>query len=294
MSSLGLSFIVFACVFGGAVCGIILQRALPPNHLNGDSKDVVRMGMGLVATMAALVLGLLVSSAKSFYDAQSSELTQMSAKVILLDRLLANYGPETKQIRELLRGAVADSIERVWPQEHTQSSRLVAPSTGPEALLGEIQVLSPKDNRQRSLQAEALSTAVSLIQTRWLMYEEGTNSVSGPMLAILVFWLAVIFISFGLFAPRNATVITALFVAGLSVSGAIFLILEMYSPFEGLIKLSNAPVAHRASAPWPVSMRARRHCERPGLGSDCPRELALLPVYETACEVHNPNAITLS
>jgi hypothetical protein len=243
MGSLALSAIVFACVFGGAMCGILLNRVLPPTHLSADSKDVVRMGMGLVATMAALVLGLLVSSAKGFYDAQSTELTQMSASVILLDRLLANYGPETKDARDLLLGTVADSINKIWPQERAQPSKLGAPSTtSPEALISEIQALSPKDDRQRSIQAQAVTMVMSLAHTRWLMYEQGANSVSKPMLVILVFWLSAIFVSFGLFAPRNATAITALFVAGLSVSGAILLILEMYSPFGGLIEISSGPL----------------------------------------------------
>jgi membrane-bound ClpP family serine protease len=119
---------------------------------------------------------------------------------------------------------------------------VVEPSTGSEALVEKIQALSPRDDAQRSLQAQSLSMVIGLIQTRWLMYEQGASSVSEPMLAILVFWLIAIFISFGLFAPRNATVITALFVAGLSVSGAIFLILEMYTPFDGVIKISSAPL----------------------------------------------------
>jgi hypothetical protein len=243
MGSLALSTIVFACVFGGALFGILLNRALPPTHLGADSKDVVRMGMGLVATMAALVLGLLVSSAKSFYDAQSTELTQMSASVILLDRLLAHYGPETKEARDLLIGTVADSINKIWPQERTQPSKLGAPSTtSPEALISKIQALSPKDDRQRSIQAQAVTMVMGLAHTRWLMYEQGANSVSKPMLVILVFWLSAIFVSFGLFAPRNATVVIALFVAGLSVSGAILLILEMYAPFGGLIEISSGPL----------------------------------------------------
>lgn len=233
--------IVFACVIGGALCGILLSRVLPEHHLNAGSKDVVRMGMGLVSTMAALILGLLVSSAKSFYDAQSNELTEVSAKVILLDRLLAHYGPETKEVRDLLRRAFAVSIDRIWPEERT-ASKLGAPLSGPEVLIDKIQELSPKDDRQRALQAQALNTAATLIQTRWLMFEQGTNSVSVPMLVILIFWLAAIFISFGLYAPRNATVMTALFVAAGAVSGAIFLILEMYAPFGGLIKLSSAPL----------------------------------------------------
>ena len=223
------------------MCGILLSRALPEHHLSANSKDVVRIGMGLVSTMAALVLGLLVSSAKSFYDAQSSELTQMSATVVLLDRLLAHYGPETKEVRGLLHGALAESIDRIWPQERT-TSKLGEPSTGPDTLIDRIQALSPKDDTQRLLRAQALSTAADLMRTRWLMYEQGTSSVSVPMLVILVFWLVAIFISFGLFAPRNATVITSIFVAAGAVSGAIFLILEMYAPFGGVIEISSAPL----------------------------------------------------
>ena len=224
------------------MCGILLRRALPQTHLSADSNNAVSKGMGLVATMAALVLGLLVSSAKTFYDSQSTELTEMSAKVILLDRMLAHYGPETKEVRDVLRGTVADSINRIWPQERTRPSKLVAPSTDPEALIAKIQSLSPKDDSHRALQGQALSIGAGLIQTRWLMYEQQANSVSMPMLAILVFWLTAIFISFGLFTPRNATASTALFVAGLSVSGAIFLILEMYAPFGGLIEISSGPL----------------------------------------------------
>jgi hypothetical protein len=234
---------VFACVFGGAVCGFLLNRALPPQHLSAESKDVIRISMGLVVTMAALVLGLLISSAKSFYDTQSTELTEMSSKVILLDRLLAHYGPETKEARDLLRATVTDGIDTIWPQERTQPSKPPAPSTtGPEALIGDIQALSPENDLQRSIQAQALSIVMGVTQTRWLMYEQGANSVSKPMLAILVFWLTAIFVSFGLFAPRNATVVTALFIAALAVSGAILLIIDMYMPFGGLIQISSGPL----------------------------------------------------
>jgi hypothetical protein len=210
--------------------------------MSSDSKDTVRIGMGLVATMAALVLGLLISSAKGFYDSQSDEVMQISARVILLDRLLAHYGPETGGVRAELRGLVADSIDRIWPKESTRGSKLGAPSTAAEAVLVQIEALMPKDDGKRAIQSQAASMAVSLAQTRWLMFEQGTSSVSGPMIAILVFWLAAIFISFGLFAPRNAAVIASMFVAALSVSGAIFLILEMYSPFGGLIGISSTPL----------------------------------------------------
>ena len=239
MGPVAISLIVFACVFGGALFGMFLRAALPQNHLSADSREVVKLGMGLVATMSALVLGLLVSSAKTFYDGQSTELTEISARIVMLDRVLAHYGPETKEARDLLRGVVVRTIDRIWPQERTRASE-VQPSSGAEVVYDKIQALSPKDDKQRSLQAQALSIATSLGQTRWLMYEQRTNSVSKPLLVVLVFWLTVIFSSFGLFAPRNATVTVALFVSGVSVSGAIFLILEMYTPYSGLIEISSA------------------------------------------------------
>jgi len=110
MSSIAIHLIVFVCVFGAVLLGMFLRTILPEQHLSVESKETIRLGIGVIATMAALVLGLLVSSAKNFSDAQSSELTQMSADVILLDRVLAQYGPETKEARDLLRGAVASTL----------------------------------------------------------------------------------------------------------------------------------------------------------------------------------------
>jgi Protein of unknown function (DUF4239) len=242
MSAMAFSSIVLACVFGGAVFGTLFRRALPDHHLSADSQDVVKLAMGLVATMSALVLGLLISSAKSFYDAQTADLTQISSRIIFLDRVLAHYGPETADARDKLRGVVVDNLARIWPEESHRPSQIGAPAIGSDTLVDKIQALSPKDDRQRSLQAQALGMAIDLGETRWLMYEQEAVSVSKPMLMVLVFWLTAIFISFGLFAPRNATVTTALFVAALSVSGAIFLILEMYTPFSGVIRLSSAPL----------------------------------------------------
>jgi hypothetical protein len=217
---------------------MILRAALPERHLSSDSKDTVRLGMGMIATMAALVLGLLVASAKSFYDTQSSELTQLSANVILLDRVLAHYGPETKEVRDLLRGAVTRTLDLVW-QQHSQMEPTAARA---EILYDKIQALAPTSDAQRALQAQASSMAVDLGKLRWLMFEQGSSSVSVPLLVVLVFWLAIVFASFGLFAPTNATVIATLFLCAISVSGAIFLILEMYTPFQGLMQISSAPL----------------------------------------------------
>jgi len=239
MNFIAIRLIVLACVFGAALIGMFLRAVLPEQHLSADSKDTVRLGIGVISTMAALVLGLLVASAKNFYDAQSNELTQMSANVILLDRVLAHYGPEAKEARDLLRGAVARTLNLIWHQDH---SEMVPTATGGEVLYDKIQALSPKNDAQHALQAQASSMAIDLGKLRWLMFEQGSTSISLPLLWMLVFWLVIVFTSFGLFAPSNPTVIATLFLCALSVSGAIFLILEMYTPFGGLMQISSAPL----------------------------------------------------
>jgi hypothetical protein len=218
-----------------------LRSVLPQDNLSGDSKDVVKLGMGLIATMAALVLGLLIASAKGSFDTQSNEMTDMSSRIVLLDRVLAHYGPEAKDAREILRTSVVHSLEWASDQNAISSSQF-EPNNSGEALYDRIQGLSPKDDAQRSTQAHALNLVMSLGQTRWLMAEQRTNSVSVSMLFVLIFWLTIIFVSFGLYAPRNATVVVSLVVSAISVSGAIFLILEMYSPYAGLIHVSTAPL----------------------------------------------------
>jgi hypothetical protein len=239
MSSITVRLIVFACVFGGALLGILLHAILPPNHLSSETKDIVKLGMGLVGTMSALVLGLLVASAKSSYDTQSAELTQLSANIALLDRGLALYGLETNETRALLRDVVVRFHNQMWSKD--AASRLAPPSGG-EILYEKLQGLSPKNDTQRSLQSQALSLVVDMGKARLLMYEQATGAVSLPLLVVLVLWLSVIFISFGLYAPFNATAVGSLFLAALSVSGAIFLILEMYSPYTGVIQISDAPL----------------------------------------------------
>ncbi len=243
MSAISVSLIAFACVFGAALLGMLLQTVLPRNHLHADSKDVVKLGMGLVATMTALVLGLLVGSAKGYYDAQSSAITNLGANIVLLDRVLAHYGPESKEAREQVRSAGVTMINQLWgSREPGTTSQMGTASGGGELMYEKMQRLSPRDDAQRSLKAQAVSMAFGIGETRWLMYEQSVTGMSMPMLVVLISWLAIIFASFGLFAPRNATVMASLFVSALSVSGAILLILEMYSPYAGLIQISQAPL----------------------------------------------------
>jgi hypothetical protein len=242
MSSLNMGLLILACVFGGALAGMLLRAALPEHHLSKESQDVVKLGAGLIGTMAALVLGLLVGSAKSSYDKQSDEITDMSANVLLLDRVLAHYGPETQDARERLRLTVSSLIERIWSGDPSASAQSAPTTTSGEELYDVILQLTPTNDLQRRLQSEAEAACTQFGHERLLLYQQGGSSLSMPMLIVLVFWLSVIFVSFGLFAPRNVTVITTLFVCALSVSGAMYLILEMTRPFAGLIKISDAPV----------------------------------------------------
>ena len=117
MSALAVGGMVFVCVLGGALLGMFLGGVLPKHHLSGDSKDSIKVAMAMIATLAALVVGLLIASAKSSFDGKDSEMKGAAAHILLLDRTLAEYGPETREIRDLLRQTVAQRISQIWPQE---------------------------------------------------------------------------------------------------------------------------------------------------------------------------------
>jgi hypothetical protein len=161
----------------------------------------------------------------------------------MLDRLLAHYGPETKEIRGILRSAVVELLTRLQSTDTTKMAQLAAPTGAAEILLDKIQELTPRDDKQRILQAQAIGLMIDMGRTRWLQYVQSANSISMPLLVILIFWLTTIFMSFGVYAPANTTVVASLLVAALSVSGATLLILELYSPYQGLIQISSAPLS---------------------------------------------------
>jgi hypothetical protein len=242
MSAMAIAGIVFACVFGGALLGMFVRSALPEGHLSGDTKDVVKVAIALIATMAALVLSLLISSAKSAYDGRSSELVQMSADLVLLDRMLAHYGPETKDTRSFLRNAIAAAIERYWPANGVRTASLNPTGSPFETIYDQIEKLSPQNDYQRYLQTQALTATTNLGRMRILLFEKLGSAIPMPFLVVMVFWLTIIFASFGLFAPSNAVVVTVFVVCALSVSGALFLILELDRSYEGMIQVSSAPL----------------------------------------------------
>jgi hypothetical protein len=241
MNPIGISLLIFLSLLLGAIAGFFLRGMLPQHHLNDESKDIVKLGTGLIGTMAALLLGLLVASAKNSYDAERGEIVQMAAKVVFLDRLLAHYGPESQDARQLLRHALERTISRIWPRDARAPSQL-DPSATSEGLHDVLARLSPKTDDQRDLKSQALQVISDIGQMRWLLAEQNESSISTPFLIVVVFWLTLIFVSFGLFAPPNWTVFVTLFLCSLSVAGAFFLVLELDQPFGGLIQISSLPL----------------------------------------------------
>ena len=246
MAPIEVAVIVFACVFAGALLGMGLRVLIPEHHLSADTKDVIKLGMGLIATMTALVLGLMIATAKSSYDMQDDAVKHTAARVLLLDRMLSSYGPETKGAREVLRQTVASRLAAIWPEDRFQRARLDAPetATADRTIEAAILQLAPQNDAQRWLQTQALRVGRDIMETRWLLLGSLGSSIPVHFLVVVVFWLTIIFASFGLLTPRNATVVAVLFLCALSVSGSMFLILEMDQPFEGMIKISSGPLRY--------------------------------------------------
>jgi hypothetical protein len=237
--------IALAIIFGGTLLGMFLRTILNEQHLSADSRDVMKLGTGMIATLAALILGLLTSSAKGTFDTINSIVKQTGSKVILLDRTMARYGPETKEARDVLRSVVTSSVERIWPAEKKAIAveKVGQSQRGLEALEEKLRQLSPRNDDQRRLQSRALEIVGEFEQARsLLMANIGQTSFPIPLLVLLVCWLTIIFCNFGLITSRNIPVVAVLFVCALSAASSLFLILELDQPFGGVIKISSAPL----------------------------------------------------
>jgi hypothetical protein len=242
MKYLLISLLVFALTFGGALVGAAVRPLLSEHHLHPDSRDVVKLATGLIGTLAALVLGLLIASAKSSFDQKTTQVRQMTANIILLDDLLAQYGPEATPVRNLLRQSIQPLANRIWHEEQIPTGKLVRfeSTAQASAFENELERLAPDNDLQRSLKSRAIQAFTEGAQIRLLLFAHAGGSIPTPFLVILVFWLSAIFVSFTLFARTNLVVITALLVCALSFACAIFLILELDNPFTGLMGISSA------------------------------------------------------
>jgi hypothetical protein len=197
----------------------------------------------MISMMAALVIGLLVTSAKQTYDSTNAAIVQGGARVIVLDRVLASYGPGAKEVREHLRQGLAATIRLLWPDERVEGILgIFERNTAMERVFQEIRSLEPQDRRQQALQEQAQKLCEELVLSRWVQIEQAQTSLPALFLAILLFWLTMLYMSFGLLAPRNPTVLAAMFIGALSLAPALFLILEMNRPMSGAIRISSAPM----------------------------------------------------
>jgi hypothetical protein len=244
VSAFGLGSLTFVCAFGGALLGGYVRSLLPPTHLSKESQDVMRLGMGLVATMTALLLGLVTASARSTFDGQDAAVRTSAANVLLLDRHLARYGPETTPTRELLKQTLALRIQTMWPDNGSTGIGLSNPPPAPvvEDIENQILQLSPSTDAQRWFKGEALKLSEEVMKTRWRVLSSQGGSVPVVFLTVVIAWLTVTFASFGLYAQRNASVTAVLFVSAMSVAAAVFLLIELDGPFDGLIRISSGPM----------------------------------------------------
>lgn len=245
MSSQLVFLVTFVSIAVGGALGMLIRIRLPDAGLIAESKEVVRLGAGLMGTVAALVLGLMIASAKNSYDTQIANVRQLTANIILLDELLEQYGPETREARTMIRRAAAITVQRVWQESvATDTTETFTPSRAAAQFFLTLESLSPTNDVQRAIKPRLMDVATDLTRTRLLMFVHFDNPIPAPLLIIVILWLTVIFASFTLFADANAVVAIASLVYALAVSSALFLIVDMSQPFTGLMKIPSEQLKH--------------------------------------------------
>ncbi|MBY3538019.1 DUF4239 domain-containing protein [Rhizobium laguerreae] len=244
MGSLLVGGLVFVFLSMATSIGLVVRGRLPDHHLNAESKDVIRLATAVVGTLSALTLGLLIASAKSSYDNAEVEMRTAAARVLLLDRVMAQYGPETDKARQLLRELIERRLSRGWTAETTDETFGNAPGEYQdiEAVQAVLRSLLPRGTVQHSLQARAVEVSGMMAEAHWLLVESGEEGLPWAFVTVLVCWLSLLFATFGLQAPANLTVLSILLVCALSVAGAIFLVSDMANPYLGQIRVSDAPL----------------------------------------------------
>ena len=244
MSSLTIACVMFGCVVVSTLAAMTIARRLPEHHLSNESRDVVKLGLGVIGTLTALVLGLLVAATKGTYDAQSGTVKELAAQMAVLDRVLARYGPEAGEARGHLRSLAQSVLDQVWPHDTATPIDFSGGQSkqAGEAFYDAVAALEPKTDSQRLLKSRAQEMTVGLGQLRQRLVVNSERSIPPPLLMVLGVWQATLFAGFGLLAPRNATTIVILVVCMLSVSGALFLVLELDRPFEGTVRVPDTPL----------------------------------------------------
>lgn len=242
MNPFAIGLIAFVAIFGGALIGIFVARALPEHHLSNESRNAISVSVAIVGTLSALVIGLMISTANSSFSTRSSEVSRIAVDIVRIDRMLQRYGPEAEDARVKLRDYARAKMQELFPAagEPLQSTKATVRMM--EATQESILSLVATDPRQRWLHSQALTLSDGVLEAHWLLAEQPGSHIPMPFLILLIFWLSLVFASFGLFAPRHATTIVVFCLCSIAVSGGITMILELDSPFSGLVHVSGEPM----------------------------------------------------
>lgn len=240
MSPFAIGVIAFLCVFGTALCGIFIRSRLPEHHISPDARDAIKLATAVIGTLAAIALGLLIASAKRSFDDAASELRNTAGRILLLDRVLAHYGPEARMPRETLRRLLEERLSETGKSTITANS--LDDGLNIEPVQEGLRLLAPESEPQRWLQARALNVSGQIAESRWLRAETEVGGFPSAFLTFLILWLSLLFGSFGLLAPGNGTVLVTFLLCALSIAGALFLIIDMDHPYLGFIAVSDGPL----------------------------------------------------
>jgi CDP-diglyceride synthetase len=238
MSHTIIGLVSFVAIFGGVIAGMLVGRCLPGRHLSPETQSAVTVSVAVIGTLAALVLGLMISAANRSFSTRADEVRQLSVQLIRIDRNLRRYGSEADDTRLALHAWAKAKTQQLFP-ENGQSR----PSTGAtiimmESVQDEILDLEPTNPRQEHLRTLCLTLTSTIIQAGWSLETLTGQSTPVPFLVLLIFWLTIVFASFGLFAPPNLTTIAMLLLCSVAVSGGIYFIQELDNPVSGLIQIS--------------------------------------------------------
>ena len=232
-----IGLIAFAAIFGGVLIGRFAARALPDHHLSSETQSVVTVSVAVIGTLSALVLGLMITSANSSFLARADEVRELSLQLIRMERNLRRYGPEADGARARLHEWAVAKTQQLFPKKAQPSPSSETAIVLLEKVQDAVLALTPNDERQKYLRTLCVTLSSTLIQARWSLEQRTGQSIPVPFLILLIFWLAIVFASFGLFAPANPTALVALFLCSVAVSGGIMLIEELDNPLSGFIRI---------------------------------------------------------
>jgi hypothetical protein len=232
-----IGLVSFAAIFGGALIGLFGAQRLPGHHLSRETQSAISVSVAVLGTLSALVLGLMISAANTSFSARSEKVRELSLQLIRMDRNLRRYGPEGLDARTKLREWAIAKTQQLFPERgrtnRSSQETIVMLESVQDALL----TLHPADERQTYLSTLCLRLSSTMIEARWALETRASHSIPVPFLVLLIFWLSIVFASFGLFAPANATSIVALLLCSLAVAGGIFMIEELDRPLSGFVQL---------------------------------------------------------